>query len=178
MAPLLLVIRVTAFPPLMAEASPSVDRQARGFTLVELVVVLMLMAALAIAVVPRLSSPSGFDERGFHDQALAALQYARKIAVASRRHVCATADATGIAFQRDRDAPETVAGVPSCEDALALPASNAGCGANKVCPPAGVTLSSVATFRFDPLGRASAAVTLTVSGQPAITIDQETGYVR
>jgi hypothetical protein len=40
-----------------------------------------------------------------------------------------------------------------------------------------VDTTSSANFQFDPRGRASAQVVITVSGFPAITVEGETGYV-
>ena len=60
-----------------------------GFTLVELVVILIVTGILAVAVVPRFFG-NEFEERGFHDGIKAALQHARHMAVASRRFVCVT----------------------------------------------------------------------------------------
>ncbi|MGD8379416.1 MAG: prepilin-type N-terminal cleavage/methylation domain-containing protein, partial [Gammaproteobacteria bacterium] len=40
-----------------------------GFTLLELVVVILLMGILAFELVPRLSGTSAYDARGYFDQA-------------------------------------------------------------------------------------------------------------
>ena len=62
-------------------------RAARGFTLVELITVMILVGILAFAIVPVFNNRT-FDERGFSDAVRSALQHARHVAVASRRHVC------------------------------------------------------------------------------------------
>ncbi len=51
-----------------------------GFTLVELIVTMVLVAILAAYITPRFST-TGLSQRGYHDQALAALRYAQKQAV-------------------------------------------------------------------------------------------------
>jgi MSHA pilin protein MshC len=153
--------------------------------------VLLIVGILAVVVIPRMTDISTFDQGGFHDAAKAGLQHARKLAVASRRFVCVTLTAgTGpagrMAITRDTTAPESVATV-NCTSTVNLPAPStaAGCAANAVCAPSGVTLGG-ASLVFDPLGRpvsatkaVLASVTpFTVSGQSDITIQPETGLVR
>jgi MSHA pilin protein MshC len=169
-------------------------RHQRGFTTIELVVVIVVMGILAAVVAPRLDLLSGFDERGFDDQLKASLQYARKAAVAARHPVCVVVTAgTGavgkVALSIDPVDPDSVATV-NCTTALVLPGQPRGCAAGSVCAPGGVTLGlgsgSASSFAFDPLGRpvdlskhAIGTVTLTVSGSGAYTlaVQSETGMV-
>ena len=53
-----------------------------GFTLVELITVMILVGILAVVAIPRMIVRT-FDERGFHDAVKAAVQHARRVAVAS-----------------------------------------------------------------------------------------------
>lgn len=163
-----------------------------GFTLVELVIVLILVGILAVVAIPRFMDKT-FDERGFHDAVKAAVQHARRVAVASRRFSCvnvtAGAGSAGIVeLRRDTRAPEAVVAV-SCGAALALPAPGRGCASNQVCAPSGVTLGVTpggSSLIFDPLGRSvtapnvlAAVVTLTVSNRTDdITVQPETGYAQ
>ncbi|MCG8316240.1 MAG: prepilin-type N-terminal cleavage/methylation domain-containing protein [Pseudomonadales bacterium] len=52
-----------------------------GFTLIELIAVILLLSILAIVAVPRFFSKTTFDERFFFDDALSSIRYARKLAV-------------------------------------------------------------------------------------------------
>jgi MSHA pilin protein MshC len=159
-----------------------------GFTLVELVTVMILVGILAFVAIPRMIDHS-FDERGFHDAVQMAIQHARHVAVASRHFVCATvtpsAGPTGkVALSLDTTTPESVATV-NCTAAIALPSPGRGCAAaNQVCAPSGVTLGGSSVI-FDPLGRSvtgpnvlAPVATLTVSNQANITVQPETGYVQ
>lgn len=161
-----------------------------GFTLVELIVVMILVGIMAYVVVPRFNGLI-FKEKGFHDAVKATVQHARRMAVAGRRFVCINVNSgTGIVeIKRDIRTPEAVASAASisCGDALALPAPGSGCTANnQVCAPSGVTLSG-SSLIFDPLGRpvntdktvhTAADLSISVSNQPAVTIQPETGFVQ
>lgn len=153
-----------------------------GFTLVELIVTLLIVGILAVFVAARMDSFGTFGERGFHDALKGGLQFARKEAVAKRRYTCVAVAGNAAGFTVDTRSPET-GGAVFCDGSsvadLNLPAPDRHCpGANQVCAPAGKTASCApATFSFDAQGRASAAVSCSSTGQPAIRIEQETGYV-
>ena len=165
-----------------------------GFTLVELVVILIVTGILAVAVVPRFFG-NEFEERGFHDGLKAALQHARHMAIASRRYVCvtntnSTGPAASVAVTMDTRVPEgtegnnVVCAVGGNTVAIDLPAPRAGCATNAVCAPNGVALGGGSVI-FDPLGRSvtaakglAAVATLTVSNEANITVQPETGWVQ
>jgi MSHA pilin protein MshC len=147
----------------------------RGFTLIELVMVIVLVGVLAIFVAPRLNS-ADFYARGFHDETLALLRYAQKTAIAQRRTVC-------VAF---------TAGTATLTIAAA-PASNTCPGNALVGPqgesPATITARSGITylatpggFYFDALGQPSAPQSLQVANAGAgiglnVIVEARTGYV-
>lgn len=141
-------------------------RAAPGFTLVELVVVTALVAILAFLAAPRLFDRTTFEARGFHDQALALIRYAQKVAVAQRRtvHVVAAANALQACYD------------PGCATPLTDPVRG---GALAITAPAGVGLAPAVSFSFDALGRPSAGATLNVTGDVprVIVIEPETGHV-
>ncbi len=151
-----------------------------GFTLVELVVVIILVSILAVVAIPRLNTHT-FDTVGLYQEALSSVRYAQKEAVAKRRVVCVSL-LPGSATVRFAKA----VGSFTCDTDLTSPR---GVSPFTVTASNGVTLSSapaIATLFFDPLGRpfdalnsASPQRTITISGDGTQTfvIEPETGYV-
>jgi MSHA pilin protein MshC len=145
--------------------------RARGFTMVEMVVVIAILGLLAAVIGPRFVGRDAFASRGFHDEAQSVVRYAQKTAIAWRNipiFVCVTATAV---------AARSV----SCAGTLLVhPATGA---ALTTTAPSGVTLSPTGNFSFNGAGRPSAAQTITltstIAGDPArsIVVEAETGYV-
>jgi MSHA pilin protein MshC len=137
----------------------------RGFTLIELVMVLVLVGVLAVFVLPTLN-PEDFKARGMRDETTALLRYAQKTAVAQRRVVCVVVQSTGLVLTIDNSTPPTGA----CNSALNLPQK----------PKGGQGLSaSVSDFMFTPMGSTnqSGNITLNLTGQTPITVEANSGYV-
>jgi len=143
----------------------------RGFTLVELVLVIMLAGILSAFAAVKLLDRRAIDARGFADQLTATLQFAQKAAVAQRRLMYVSIDTVTRRVRVCLDA--------GCAQRLTAPAG----GDLDITATGNVTLtSSTAQFSFDGLGQPSFAATqtITTSGGDAsftITIEATTGYV-
>lgn len=99
----------------------SARRRNRGFTLVELVVIIILLGILAVTALPRLSGSSEFRAVQLRDEVRAALRYAQKTAVSHRRKVCVTVAGNELSLKIDPDSPEDAMMPKHCNAMNALP---------------------------------------------------------
>lgn len=144
-------------------------KQLIGFTLIELVMVIVILSILSVVAAPKFFDNSVFQSRGFADQVLATLRYAQKTAIAQHRLACANLTSATVTLTIANLSSDT-----SCSLALNLP-DRVG---NTLDAPTGITLTPATSINFDALGRANTPANITISGvATAIIVEAETGYV-
>jgi MSHA pilin protein MshC len=158
-------------------------KKSAGFTLIELIMVIIIAGILAVVVAPRFFGANVFKSRGFADQVQATLRYAQKEAIAQHRNVCVAMTASTITLTI-ANASGTAS---ACGPNLALPAG----GNSIIAPSATITITLApavpATFNFDALGKpwdvlgttpSTVQKSITISGATNIIyVEAETGYV-
>ena len=139
-----------------------------GFTLVELVMVMVIIGVLAVFVLPKALDLTAWRLRAFGDELQAQMQAMQRLALAQRRPVVATLNTTGVSF-------DYVAGGNLVT--LACPAAASPCIA-QVGP-------RTVTFNASNSGRAAtstgSALAVTVSAgtsSQAYIVESETGLFR
>jgi MSHA pilin protein MshC len=146
-------------------------RSLKGFTLVELVATLVIIALIAVVSGPLFSNVDVFKQSGFFEETLSAVRYAQKYAVASGCTVRVETTATGFTLYRPASAAACTTGPYSTP--LTDPSGNATTFTRTA--PSGVTLS-VHDFTFAADGSASASPSITV-GVKMFQVVAATGYV-
>jgi MSHA pilin protein MshC len=154
----------------------SIDR--RGFTLVELVAVLLLVGVLAVVVLPRLSSVGELRIDAWREQAAAGLRLAAARSLGHRRLVCAELSSDGRLRLSQANAPDAT----SCGTAISGPD-----GQLDFAEAAGgtVTAAPAATLYFQPNGRVSqdgagtqiSSFVISASGMSDLQVYGQSGHV-
>ena len=157
---------------------------ARGFTLIELIMVIVMLGILAVYAAPRMFDSKDVYARGFHDETLGFLRYAQKTAIAQRRTVCVTFSSNSLTLSMASAEATLDCSTPAA--ALFGPGVN-GTATLNAKPGSGVTYSPTPTaLNYNGLGQptTNAGVALTtprtiqVAGvSKTTTIEPATGYV-
>ncbi len=138
-------------------------RREKGFTLVELITVMILLGIVSVTLFSRIGGINTAAVQGGRDDVIAALFFAQQTAMV-RSNIQVVVSATAISVT-ENGAPIAV-----------------GSGYYPLAMPSGVTLSATQnTFTYDKLGRTTAGViTLSGSGSTAGTsatiVVEATGY--
>ncbi|MEM9688563.1 MAG: GspH/FimT family pseudopilin [Pseudomonadota bacterium] len=146
-----------------------------GYTIIELLVVIVILGVIGVVAGPRFFSSSDFDGRAYYDELSSALRYGQKIAIASGCPVRATISTTSYSLSQQ----SALSGHCNPSDssfplAVLLPSGEAVTGN----APTGVTTAPATAFVFDAEGRTSLGsdTAFTVGGF-SLAVEAGTGLV-
>ncbi len=146
------------------------QKRQRGFTLIELIMVIVLIAILSASALPRFFNRSGFEQRAFFDDTLNAVRFAKKQAVASGCRIQVVFSATSYSLLHedscDSNTFNNALAVLEPNDTIAYTGSQSG-----------IAISATHTSTtFNALGQADASNQISI-GSRTINIAAETGFV-
>lgn len=164
------------------------ENRQRGFTLIELIMVIVMLGVLAVFAAPRIFNSNDFYARGFYDETLAFLRYAQKTAIAQRRTVCVAFNVNSVTLTIAPAAPTPASPTPTCGAApLPLRGPKGESPATITAKSDVVFIALPAAFNFDGLGQpiradgtGASQVTQIIQVSNAantITVEAVTGYV-
>ena len=143
------------------------SRGCHGFTLIELIATITIVAILAAVGLPRLTTASPFSERGYADGVAASLRQSRAVALASGCAVEFTIDAVGYrAFQRGASGTHCAA-----VGAFTTPVRRGDSGNLDINQPTDVVLSANRQFVFATDGSVAGGPLTINLGPQTVTID-------
>ena len=123
----------------------------KGFSLIELVVVMLVLGILASLGVSRFFSRSAFDVSGFTQESLSAVRYAQKLSIASGCDIRVTFTATSIALEQWIDIGNNSCDVNAPAPTI-TPVTKPGGGNFTLLAPSGITITaSLAAFYYDQI---------------------------
>ncbi len=144
----------------------------RGFTLIELIACIIIIAILSAVAGPAMFDNTPFSQRGYADEVASAIRYANNLAAGSNCNVAVTLTATDYHVYQQRRAANCKA-----VSGFTLIAQRIDGGAMTNTAPANVTLSPATQIIFDNQGRIISGTTSLIVGTHAINIDPVTGMV-
>ncbi|WP_332877922.1 prepilin-type N-terminal cleavage/methylation domain-containing protein [Massilia sp. S19_KUP03_FR1] len=138
----------------------------RGFTLVELVVVLIIVGILGAIGAVRYFDRRGFDSAAFAEQTRAALRFGQKLAIAQHRAVYAQMNGSTIALCFASTAP--------CPAASRVPAPGSNGGATVCAPSSWYCVAPPATMSYAVSPSATSTLCFNALGQPGLPVSGST----
>lgn len=141
-------------------------RHNQGFTLVELITVILILGVMATVGASKFFNNSIFTDSQYHQEVLSAFRFAQKIAIASQCDVVINLGTNSYSL--------TYSGISdgvNCTGNVKHPANQSNYSASNIS-----TITPALTYTYNSSGIASPTDPFTVGGRN-ITVEQVTGYV-
>ncbi len=136
----------------------------QGFTLVELITVIVLLGVLAVVGGSKFFSNTTFKDSQYHQEVLSAFRFAQKIAIASQCHVTIALTANSYALTYSS---------ASCSGNVKRPDGQADFGESAI---SSAIISSQASFTYNAAGDLTGSGGLVTIGSNTIIIEESTGF--
>ncbi|HEY9052210.1 MAG TPA: type II secretion system protein [Gammaproteobacteria bacterium] len=151
-----------------------------GFTLIELIMVLVMLGALSIFVIPRFTSQTTFSSSSFHQELKTAIRFAHKMSIAGgcEVQVALTANSYALFYPNDSDGNAITCDPPATfgSNPVLHPVQT---GNYSGTAPDNVSITGFGNFYFGTSGEPSNAGTITINpGNRQIIIHPVTGFAQ
>ena len=150
-------------------------RPSKGYTIVEVVLVIVILAIIGTLAGPRFFNNAAFDERAYYDELVSALRYAQKIAVASGCRVRVSVAPTSYSLSQQ----VSLAGHCDPSDVaypvtVRLPTGDPASGT----APDGITAAPSVTVVYNALGQTNLPASQSIAvGSRLLQVQADSGLV-
>ena len=151
-------------------------KRSGGFTMTELIMVMVIVGVLAAFMLPRLSGGADTEGKAYADRIVATLRLAQKTAVAQRRLVCVTTAPTAFALAVAKDNPVPADG---CKAGLTATGDTGAATSDATVSATGTPAGLVGgTLYFQPNGDITTDIGGATAATGTITVNAASGKVR
>lgn len=161
-----------------------------GFTLVELVIVIVLVGILGAVAVPRMFDQKNFGAVAYTDQVRSLIRYGQKVAIAQNRNIFVRLDGSSVALCFDAACAQRVPPASGGNSGRSATLQRCGNSTAWACEgvPSGLSITAHSSFFFDASGEPFLASngqtlptqTVVITGDGLnhnVVVTTQTGYV-